>query len=67
MRCPKAPAKHALHERSSPRLVRVWEIERYRGIHYSAVSKASERLREKMISDKGLSELIDELDSQFKA
>jgi putative transposase len=36
------------------------------GIHYSAVSKASCRLREEMISDKGLSKLIDEVDSHFK-
>ena len=36
------------------------------GIHYSAVSKASERLREEMISDKGLSKLIDEVGSHFK-
>jgi hypothetical protein len=36
------------------------------GIHYSAVSKASERLREEMISDKRLSKLIDEVDSHFK-
>jgi REP element-mobilizing transposase RayT len=36
------------------------------GIHYSAVSKASARLREEMISDKRLWELIDELDSHFK-
>jgi REP element-mobilizing transposase RayT len=36
------------------------------GIHYSAVSKASGRLREEMISDKGLSKLVDELDSHFK-
>jgi REP element-mobilizing transposase RayT len=36
------------------------------GIHYSAVSKASGRLREEMISDKGLSKLIDEIDSHFK-
>jgi hypothetical protein len=33
------------------------------GIHYSAVSKASERLREEMISGKGLSKLVDEVDS----
>ena len=36
------------------------------GIHYSAVSKASGRLREEMISDQGLSKLVDELDSHFK-
>jgi len=36
------------------------------GIHYSAVSKAFERLREEMISDKGLSKLVDEVDSHFK-
>jgi len=36
------------------------------GIHYSAVSKASERLREEMISDQRLSKLVDELDSHFK-
>ena len=36
------------------------------GIHYSAVSKASERLKEEMISDKRLSKLIDEVNSHFK-
>jgi len=36
------------------------------GIHYSAVSKASARLREEMISDQRLSKLVDELDSHFK-
>lgn len=36
------------------------------GIHYSAVSKASGRLREEMISDQRLSKLVDELDSHFK-
>ncbi len=37
------------------------------GIHYSAVSKASGRLREEMISDQGLSKLVDEAESHFKA
>jgi putative transposase len=36
------------------------------GIHYSAVSKASRRLREAMISDKRLSKLISEAESHFK-
>jgi putative transposase len=36
------------------------------GIHYSAVSKASGRLREAMISDKRLSKLIGEAESHFK-
>jgi REP element-mobilizing transposase RayT len=36
------------------------------GIHYSAVSQASGRLREEMISDQRLSRLVDELDSHFK-
>lgn len=36
------------------------------GIHYSAMSKASGRLREEMISDQRLSKLVDELDSHFK-
>jgi len=36
------------------------------GIHYSAVSQASGRLREEMISDQRLSKLVNELDSHFK-
>jgi putative transposase len=36
------------------------------GIHYSAVSKASRRLREEMTSDKRLSRLLDEVESHFK-
>lgn len=36
------------------------------GIHYSEVSKVSGRLKEEMISDKGLSKLINEIDSHFK-
>jgi putative transposase len=36
------------------------------GIHYSAVSKASGRLREEMIFDQRLSRLVNELDSHFK-
>jgi REP element-mobilizing transposase RayT len=36
------------------------------GIHYSAVSKASERLRQAMISDKRLSKLISEVESHVK-
>jgi hypothetical protein len=36
------------------------------GIHYSAVSKASERLREEMASDKKLMNLVSEIISQFK-
>ena len=36
------------------------------GIHYSAVSKASGKLREEMIFDQRLSRLVRELDSQFK-
>ncbi len=35
------------------------------GIHYSAVSKASGKLREEMTSDRRLSRLVSELDSQF--
>lgn len=37
------------------------------GIHFSAVSKAAERLKKEMASDKKLSKLINELDSSFKA
>jgi chromosomal replication initiation ATPase DnaA len=37
------------------------------GIHYSAVSKASARVREEMHRDRELSELVGKLDSQFKA
>ncbi|MGO8989532.1 MAG: transposase [bacterium] len=36
------------------------------GIHYSAVSKASGRLREGMTSDKRLSKLVGEVESHFK-
>ncbi len=36
------------------------------GIHYSAVSKASVKLREEMIFDRRLSKLVGELDSRFK-
>ncbi|MGD0625957.1 MAG: hypothetical protein ABSB32_14725 [Thermodesulfobacteriota bacterium] len=36
------------------------------GIHYSAVSKASERLREGMTSDKKLMNLMNEGISRFK-
>jgi chromosomal replication initiation ATPase DnaA len=36
------------------------------GIHYSAVSKAYAKLKEEMSGDKKLSNLVDELDSQFK-
>jgi chromosomal replication initiation ATPase DnaA len=36
------------------------------GIHYSAVSKASGKLRREMISDQRLSKLVSELDSQLK-
>jgi REP element-mobilizing transposase RayT len=36
------------------------------GIHYSAVSKASGRLREEMASDKSLSKLVGEVESHFK-
>ena len=36
------------------------------GIHYSAVSKASEKLKEEMTSDRKLANLVDELTSQFK-
>jgi REP element-mobilizing transposase RayT len=36
------------------------------GIHYSAVSKAYAKLKEEMFGDKKLSNLVDELDSQFK-
>lgn len=35
-------------------------------IHYSAVSKASSKLREEMSSDKKLLKLVEELDSHFK-
>ena len=37
------------------------------GIHFSTVSKASARLREEMVSNKKLLELINNLDSNFKA
>jgi hypothetical protein len=37
------------------------------GIHYSGVSKASERLKEEMASDKKLVNLMNEVISQFKA
>jgi len=36
------------------------------GIHYSAVSKASGKLKEEMRSDKKLANLVDEIISQFK-
>ena len=36
------------------------------GLHYSTVSKASARLREDMVKDKYLSELIQRIDSHFK-
>jgi chromosomal replication initiation ATPase DnaA len=36
------------------------------GIHYSAVSKASGRLKEAMIFDKRLSKLVCEAESHFK-
>ena len=36
------------------------------GIHYSAVSKASGKLRGEMMSDQRLSKLVSELDSRFK-
>ena len=36
------------------------------GIHYSGVTKASERLREEMTSDKKLVNLMNEVISQFK-
>ncbi|NWF93491.1 MAG: hypothetical protein HXY46_11275 [Syntrophaceae bacterium] len=41
--------------------------ELFGGIHYSAVTKASGRLRGEMIRDQRLSKLVDELDSHFKA
>lgn len=37
------------------------------GIHFSAVSKASDRLKKEMAGDKKLSKLIEVLDSYFKA
>jgi len=40
--------------------------ERLGGVHYSAVSKASGKLREEMNFDKRLSTLVGELDSRFK-
>lgn len=40
--------------------------ERLGGVHYSAVSKASGKLREEMNFDKRLSKLVGKLDSQFK-
>jgi len=40
--------------------------ERLGGVHYSAVSKASGKLREEMNCDQRLSKLVNELDSQFK-
>ena len=44
------------------------EIARYfEGIQSSAVSKASSRLKEEMVSDKKLSRLIEKLESIFKA
>jgi hypothetical protein len=43
------------------------EVEKiFGGIHYSAVSKASERLKEEMTSDKKLVNLMNEIISQFK-
>ena len=36
------------------------------GLHYSAVSKASARLREDMAKDKKLSKIIQRIDSHFK-
>jgi REP element-mobilizing transposase RayT len=41
--------------------------ELFGGIHYSAVSKASARLKKEMASDKKLSRMVNELDSHFKA
>jgi chromosomal replication initiation ATPase DnaA len=40
--------------------------ERFGGVHYSAVSKASGKLRREMICDQRLSKLVSELDSRFK-
>jgi chromosomal replication initiation ATPase DnaA len=37
------------------------------GIHYSAVSKVTNRIKEEMLKDKGLSELVDKVNSHFKA
>jgi len=37
------------------------------GIHFSAISKASDRLRKEIIADKKLANLVNELDSYFKA
>jgi len=39
---------------------------RFGGIHYSAVSKASGKLKEEMTSDKKLTSLVNEIISQFK-
>jgi hypothetical protein len=36
------------------------------GLHYSAVSKTSSRLREDMAKDKKLSKIIQSIDSHFK-
>ena len=41
--------------------------ESFGGTHYSAVSKASARLRGEMVSDKRLLKIVNELDSHFKA
>jgi hypothetical protein len=52
-----------------PTLLRVGNAEVgkiFGGIHYSGVSKASERLREEMTSDKKLMNLVSEIISQFK-
>jgi hypothetical protein len=35
------------------------------GIHHGAMTKASGRLRGELISDQGLSKLVDQLDSRF--
>jgi hypothetical protein len=41
--------------------------EMFGGIHYSTVSKVASRIREEMPKDKELSELMDKLNSHFKA
>lgn len=41
--------------------------ELFGGVHYSAVSKVTVRIRKEMLKDKALSKLMKRLNSQFKA
>ncbi|MBT9175698.1 MAG: Chromosomal replication initiator protein DnaA [candidate division WS2 bacterium] len=64
--------------RSMARRVAIYLVQRYTGlgnekvgelfggIHYSAVSKASARLREEMVTDRRLLSIVNELNSHFK-